>query len=208
MKRQIRTLSEAKPILEPHYNKILDAMKVSFRQQIEIKDFIYQNQGFFELKPRTKANIISDFIQTNITNSFSDTEGVTAGVFNDVFGLNIGNELFVRFKKMDKAFKTGNVSTTQQQNFQTQKCILGFPDQPTFVFAGYIPDSTWLNVTGFYIACWDGKTLEWFDEFGNSSYEQFEIKFDPTDPKLDEKVERRIKVSSKIIQLKVDKSNE
>jgi hypothetical protein len=209
MKRRIRTLSEAKTLLQPYYETIMEAMQKSFALQLEVQQILIDKGHFIQYKPRTKANMISDHIETYITDSFSEIPNVTAGVFNDVFGLNVSNEFFIRFKKMDKLFKTGNVNTTQQKEMQKQHQIIGFPDNPTFVFAGYIPDVTWTNVIGYYLACWDGKTLEWFDEFGNSSFEQFAIEFNPSDDEeLHKKIEKQIRVSAqKVIPLKA-KGNE
>jgi hypothetical protein len=72
--------------------------------------------------------------------------------------------------------------------------IDGFPEQPTFLFAGYIPDSTWSNIKGIYVACWIGNTLEWVDEFGKYSAEQAVLDFDAKEDTEVTEIEKRIKL--------------
>jgi hypothetical protein len=75
-----------------------------------------------------------------------------------------------------------------------QRQILGFPEQPTFLFAGYIPDSTWSNIKGIYVACWIGNTLEWVDEFGKYSAELAVLDFDAKEKTEVKEIEKRIKL--------------
>jgi hypothetical protein len=72
--------------------------------------------------------------------------------------------------------------------------IEGFPEKPTFLFAGYIPDKSWSTIKGVYVACWIGKVLEWVDEFGKYSTEQTTIDFDAANKEAFKEIEKRIKL--------------
>ena len=75
-----------------------------------------------------------------------------------------------------------------------QAQIEGFPEKPTFLFAGYIPDETWSSIQGIYVACWLGNVLEWVDEFGKYSIEQTVIDFDRENKDMVKEIEERIKL--------------
>lgn len=131
-----------------------------------------------EFKPRTKACIIHDMIRANTLERFSHRDDVQVGEFNKVFGPNIRDELFVRFKKMNKEFGVTSILTKQHKNYLAQQRIVGFPEEPTFLFAGYIPNEAWTDIIGIYLACWNGDVLEWYDEAGKFSYEQLSLDFE------------------------------
>lgn len=202
MKRTLLSLQQAVQILEPYKEIILSEMQKSFEQHLSVRNFISEEIGFYPLKPRTKAGLISEFVESNISQAFAEIEKVTSGVFNGVFGLNVENLMFIRFKKMNKDFKTGNIDTIQQRKLQNQSTLNGFPDKPTIIFAGYIPNSTWMNVIGYYLACWDGERLLWYDEFGNVSYEQLSLDIKITDEKVHKEIESIIKVRKDIVTAK------
>lgn len=102
--------------------------------------------------------------------------------------------MFIRFKKMDKEYSVRNLNTRQHLKYMKQSSIEGFPEKPTFLFAGYIPDRTWSNIKGIYIACWIGSVLEWVDEFGRYSTEQAVIDFDVENKDVFKEIEKRIKL--------------
>ncbi|HYH15372.1 MAG TPA: hypothetical protein VD794_09130, partial [Flavisolibacter sp.] len=102
--------------------------------------------------------------------------------------------LFIRFKKMDSTYSVRSLYTKQHRRYMKQGQIDGFPNQPTFLFAGYIPDKTWSSIKGIYVACWHGEVLEWVDEFGRYTAEQAILDFDKKEDQAINQIERRIKV--------------
>jgi hypothetical protein len=114
-----------------------------------------------------------------------------------VFGMVLQDELFIRFKKMDNTYSVRSLYTRQHTTFMKQGQIEGFPEKPTFLFAGYIPDKTWSSIKGIYVACWINDTLEWVDEFGKYSAEQAILDFDQKENKTIEEIETRIKLNGK-----------
>jgi hypothetical protein len=106
----------------------------------------------------------------------------------------VQNKLFVRFKKMDSTYSVRSLYTSQRGAYMKQGQIPNFPEEPTLLFAGYIPDSTWSAIKGIYVACWIGDTLEWVDEFGHYSAEQAILDFDQKEDQAVDKIEKRIKL--------------
>ena len=82
----------------------------------------------------------------------------------------------------------------QHKKYLEQQRIIGFLDEPTFLFAGYIPDQAWTSLSGIYLACWNGDVLEWYDEAGKYSYEQFSIDFDPSRNDAHKIIEKRVRL--------------
>ena len=180
MERKIHTLEQSKELIAPIYEEVISCVRNSFTDFIQFKGLFDQHTGFVEFQKRTKACIIHDLIKSKITNAFSENQTVTIGTYNKVFGIVLNDDLFLRFKKMDKDYKVSSLKTKQHRKFMNQHQIEGFPETPTFLFAGYIPNATWTDLDGIYLACWNGEVLEWYDEAGNYSYEQTNFNF-PTD---------------------------
>ena len=177
MERKFHTLEQSKELIAPIYEEVINCVRSSFTDFIKLKDLLDQNLGYVEFQKRTKGCIIHDFITNKVSATFSDNPNVTIGTFNKVFGIVLKDALFLRFKKMDKDYKVSSFKTRQHKQFMHQHQIDGFPETPTFLFAGYIPNSTWTDLDGVYLACWNGDVLEWYDEAGNYSYEQTNLDF-------------------------------
>jgi hypothetical protein len=152
---------------------------------------------FVEFTSRTKANIIHDYIRSGIIDKFSENEKLKIGDFNNIFGINVDNKLFIRFKKMDRNFSVSSTMTRQHKKYLKQHEIDGFPSKPTFLFAGYIPNATWTSLNGIYLACWNGSYLEWYDENGKYSYEQTTIDFQPNRLNIQAVIKGDTKVAEK-----------
>lgn len=201
MYREIRTLEESKNIIEPYYNRLVESISKAFNSFLEVKDFANSRQ-IIDFEKRTKAGIVHDHIKANIIENFAEEPNIRIGYFRRVFGIIINDELFIRFKKMDRNFKISNVLTPQHKRYMKQLDINGFPEQPTFLFAGYVPDENWLGVKGIYLACWNGELLEWLDEAGDYSFEQMTIKFEPSLNKVHKEIEKKFKLKeTKVISI-------
>ncbi|HTN36046.1 MAG TPA: hypothetical protein VL053_03170 [Arachidicoccus sp.] len=199
MERKILRLKEAKPILDSIHKHLVSSIHEGFEDWLKIREFINNFEGGpVNYKPRTKAGIIHEHIEKYIRINLADTEGVIIDEFNGVFGIHLQDELFIRFKKMDKDYATSNISTRQHRTFIKQGQIEGFPEKPTFLFAGYLPDNTWSTIKGVYVACWVGKNLEWVDEFGKYSVEQTILDFNEKEKEPFIEIEKRIKIKRAI----------
>lgn len=197
MNRKILRLKEAQPLLEKIHTDLVGAIRSAFNDWLRIREFSNTlDGGPVNYKPRTKAGIIHDHIEKFIRANFYGQEGILVDDFNGVFGMVLQNELFIRFKKMDSTYSVRSLYTRQHSKYMQQSYIEGFPEMPTFLFAGYIPDRTWSAIKGIYVACWIGDTLEWVDEFGKYSAELAILDFDTAENKVITEIEKRIKLKA------------
>ena len=197
MTRQIVNLKQAQSTLECIHSDLVESIQNAFGDWLKIRVFSNSlNGGVLNYKARTKAGIIHDHIEKYIRSTLDSKEGCTLVSISGVFGIILKNELFIRFKKMDNSYSPANFKTQQNTKYMQQGQIPGFPEKPTLLFAGYIPDKTWMSIKGVYVACWVGKTLEWVDEFGKYTSEQTKMDFDFETNKKDvfKVIERRIKI--------------
>ena len=195
MPRKINRLHDAKPILEEIHTDLVGTINNAFADWLRIRAFSNTLEGgLINYKPRTKAGIIHDHIEKFVRTTFTGRDGIIVDDYKGVFGMVIQDELFIRFKKMDNSYSIRNHETDQHTQYMQQGQIPGFPEQPTFLFAGYIPDGTWSNIKGIYVACWIGNILEWVDEFGKYSAELAVLDFDAKENAEVKEIEKRIKM--------------
>jgi hypothetical protein len=195
MSGQILRLKEAEPLLQTIHQDLVDAIRSAFSDWLRIREFANTlDGGPVTYKSRTKAGIIHDHIKKFILGNFQGREGIVVDDFNGIFGMVLQDDLFIRFKKMDSTYSVRSLYTRQHAKYMKQHQIVGFPEKPTLLFAGYIPDKTWSSIIGIYVACWIGNTLEWVDEFGKYSAELAVLDFDAKEPEVIKQIEKRIKV--------------
>lgn len=198
MSRIIHRLEDALKICDPIRKELNQCIRKGFEDWLLIREFANSlEQGMVEYHARTKANIIHEHIRKYIISGLKDKPEIKIDTFNGVFGLIIANELFIRFKKMDSGYDIRNIPTKQHLEFKAQGNIQGFPEHPTFLFAGYIPDLTWSKITGIYLACWINDTLEWVDDVGRLSLEQGILPLDATESEIHSEIEKRIQLKNK-----------
>lgn len=205
VKRNIRPLQEAMEILKPYYDEIVEDINGGVQDYLSIREFVNGLGVFVEYENRTKANLIHDHIKARITkrhgqqaiiNGPSSKQETEAKKWNGIFALRIGEGLFIRFKKLNDSMRAAGLATKQHVKYMHQALISGFPDEPTFLFAGYVPNKSWTAIKGIYLACWNGESLEWFDEMGRYHIEQLNIFSTPSaspEPKKQSLVQRRKK---------------
>ncbi len=69
--------------------------------------------------------------------------------------------LVLRFKKIDRNFRTRNVPTKQVVRMQYQMELQGLPPEATQVVAGYLLNALQDSVSGNWIVCPMGRSYEW-----------------------------------------------
>ena len=181
--------------LESIHKDLVLSIRNGFGDWLKIREYVNTFEGGpVNYKPRTKAGIIHDHIEKYVRTTFEGKEGIVVDDFKGVFGINLQDELFIRFKKMDKEYSVRSYPTSQHSKYMKQSQIVGFPEKPTLLFAGYIPDRSWSNIKGVYVACWIGNVLEWVDEFGKYSTEQTVIDFNADNKDVFKEIEKRIKL--------------
>lgn len=204
MKREIISLEKASVILEPHYSNLVDCIYGGFEDYLKIKSFASSFGKSVVYEGRTKGSLIHDHIKSRISDIYGENTLVEARKWNNIFALKIADDIFIRFKKFDQRRHISNYKTEQHIKFMAQSFIEGFPDEPTFIFAGYIPDRAWGTIKGVYIACWNGNEIEWFDEIGKYCIQQLNI----FDIPANQEEETRLKVRLKGKQQNKNDNNE
>jgi hypothetical protein len=206
--KQILGFDEAMEILAPYYNSIIEAMKGGFDDFSKVLQLSAEHIHPVEFQNRTKANLVHDYIAQRIVNLFHDKQGdgIKTGKFSQIFGVLVDSKVFIRFKKMDKYFNVSNYRTPQHKKYMHQRPIEGLSTEPTYLFAGYIPDASWAALSGIYVACWNGEVLQWIDEAGKRHSEQMVLKFDFKRQSIHGEIERKIKLNAKVININKDNS--
>jgi hypothetical protein len=105
------------------------------------------------LKIRTSASLIHDFIRTRAREEFYNDNTVRADEFNGMFGLLISNRMFIRFKKLKRDLQSSNVKTGQVKQFDKQQLELPGIAGLTFLTAGYVPNETWTAIDNIFLTC-------------------------------------------------------
>jgi len=180
--RKLIAREEAEKILEPYYESLVTSIDEGFDDFLRISEFKDDLGVFATFKQRTRACIVHDQVTARIKSKLMNFDGVKCDEWSKIFGIKIGDSLFIRFKKLDNHFSPSNVQTKQNDLFRKQMSIPGFPDSPTFLYAGYIPDSAWSRLNGIYIACWAGDHVNWVIDAGKYSSEQLGLNFRSTEP--------------------------
>ncbi len=177
MKRKIITLEDSQRVLTPHYQGLLEDIVGGFADYLKIKNYIDTFGRFTQYESRTNAGIIHEHIKARVSERFGST-ALTDGEakkWNGIFGLRINDDVIIRFKKLDDDKRVAGLQTKQHVKYMQQALIDGFPDEPTFLIAGYVPSATWTEIKGIYIGCWNGRIIEWFDEIGKYTTQQLSL---------------------------------
>lgn len=176
--RKLLRIQDAKEILKPHLTSIVKVVEQGFADQIKLKeaaDSLIGEPG--DWHKRTRATVAHQQIVRRASVEFGDKENITAQDWGDVFAVKFDEDLFLRFKKFTNTGSTYSLSgieTRQMRSFLGQGQLPGFPSDPTFIFAGYIPDRYWTKVMGVYVGCWLGKNLQWIIDIGRYELEQLD----------------------------------
>ncbi len=89
--RKILTRQETEVVLEPHYNKIEDAIRNGFQDYIDVTMKLNAEGKNVSFNKGTIAGMIHCFIKARIKNAFSENENIETKDFNKIFGVHIDN---------------------------------------------------------------------------------------------------------------------
>lgn len=197
--KHLLSKQQAEIILEPYLLKIQEAIESGFNDHLATINFHHSNGVYVAFNKKEKANIIHGLIRARIKKMFEGDTEVRTGNFNGVFGIQIKDNIFIRFKKINKDFGTSNILTKQTSDYKNQIEIPGIPEATTLLYAGYLPDLTWTSLKNIYIFCKLGDNLMW--QIGlNGSIEQNIINFKPIGSEQEETIQKRVKVKDNQIK--------
>lgn len=177
MSRKILTFEQTHDVIWPYLDDYLECVQKGFDDYKKINEFKNQLDVYSEFAIRTRASIIHDRICGRLTDKFGQNPDIKVGEWNQVFALKFADLVFLRNKKFRAGGKVSSYNTPQHKSFLKQSIIEGFPDEPTFVIGGYIPNNTYTELKGIYLGCWGADGLEWFSKVGEYVVEQARLVF-------------------------------
>src|SRR5690606_33472964 len=92
---------------------------------------------------------------------FYNVPGVTISRKGRMLNLIFGGEIVLRFKKVDRNFRTRNVPTRQARRLEYQMEVAGLPPKATVIVAGYLLNALQDGVQGNWLVCSKGAEVEW-----------------------------------------------
>lgn len=157
----------------------------SFQDSVKLIELGNQFGIPVEYETRTKANLAHDHMKARFKNKLSNLPNVETNKWKGIFAIKFGEDAFCRIKKFLRGGQVSCTLTIQQQKFNNQLSILGFPEEPTFITLGYYADKAWTCLLGIYASCSTPDGIEWFQKLGGEGYSQLNL-FDqpivPTNP--------------------------
>ncbi len=196
MKRKIISLEEASTILEPHYDNLVSCIGGGVNDYFKVKEFVDGFGRYTKHENRTKGSLIHDQIKARILETFGEGSIIES---KGLVSLKIQDDFLIRFNKLDNHKRSAGNNTKQHIKYMGQSIIDGLPDEPTLLFAGYIPDKSWTSIKGIYVACWNNSTVEWFDEIGKYTVQQLNIFEKPATEEDQNRMRVRLKGNKKNI---------
>jgi len=197
--KHLLSKQQAEIILEPYLLKIQEAIESGFNDHLATINFHHSNGVNVAFNKKEKANIIHGLIRARIKRMFKGNIEVRCENFNGVFGIQIKDNIFIRFKKINKDFGTSNILTKQTSDYKNQIEIPGIPEAATLLYAGYLPDATWTSLKNIYVFCKLGDNLKW--QIGlNGSIEQNIINFTPIESEGEVTIQKRVKLKDNQIK--------
>lgn len=190
--REILHKEEADALLGTYYPRIVEAIYNGFEDYLDLMRYRSERGKMTDYHARTIASLIHDNIAMSISRQFIDEPAVIAKEFNGIYGLLLEGKLLIRFKKLNEDYSTSNIQTRQTISYDNQESIEGFPEIPTFLYCGYVPDETWSSIKNIYLICREGNDNRWIKDLGTIDVQQNSLVFEDA-----EKIGERPRVRAK-----------
>lgn len=115
----------------------------------------------YPLSSRSRATVVYDFICHEIRHAFSEVPGVNIMKIHGMLVLNFNGEIILRFKKLDSAYRTGNIRTRHQESYSLQLQLPHLPPQATRLVAGYQLDRLQVDLKDIQVTHPIGRNVMW-----------------------------------------------
>lgn len=150
------------PLLRPLYEACHTAFDTMHQ---ESKDW------WHKVSPRTKANVMRDYLLFEVKKIVEDYEGIRFVRKNGLTLLGVNEKIVIRIKKLGSNLSTSNIQTAQNSAFEKQQLLLTGFTEVVSLNLGYIINEIWTKIEAVYITCPNGyKKVSWYirldDEMG------------------------------------------
>lgn len=150
------------------------------------------------ITPRTRANIMHDFMTARARNKVNGTYGIRVHESGGLFLLIIEDKINIKFKKLNEDKRPSNIPTQQSLYFMEQMELPGIPFATNLV-VGYELNKLQTDISAVSIICPLGIKNDWFfdidGEIPSDEIEVIEIPIPPTIPIIPFKLREEIKKS-------------
>lgn len=200
--RTILSYEEADQILNPLYSTLTESVTDAMKDYNLCLDFASRNLSLPQkFVPATKSILIWNFIINHVREKFSENPSIKPHIHKRVFGLLIHNSIFIRFKKIDKKGNSFNIETNNSKSLNSQGELDSFPEKPTILKFGWIPDKSNTLINDINIICnkTDGGVLWKIDV---TEKIKLQYLFPPTEVEVSPKIDRLLKINEQIKQNK------
>ncbi len=155
--------NEALNILQPHFGKLAAAFAKG--EQTWRQFTVSMPEAAIAMSRRGQSNMLYDFITKAAEVAFAfDAPHVRVRWQSGFLILLFEDRLAIRFKKFKRGrmYETYGIQTRQRRLWDSQQSVMPELPQPvTHAVAGYLLDELRQSLMGTWVACRDGRFLEW-----------------------------------------------
>lgn len=152
---------ETAEVAGEYFSRLATVIQLAFQDYLAALKEINSLGIRTNLKARTSASLIHDFIQIRTRDEFINEGNIKVDEFNGMFAILISGRVFIRFKKLKPDLNTSNVKTEQVNLFNKQQLELPGLNRLTLLTAGYVPDITWTSIQNIFLTCKRGDEIIW-----------------------------------------------
>lgn len=175
-------------MLKPHAQVIADAILTSWKKYMELP-----NEKTFSWIPRTRANVVHDYICHEIRHKFDSIPGISIIEDPGFLILNFSDIVLLRFKLLDRNLRARNIQTKQQKYYDNQSELPNLPPKAYRVIAGYQLDKAQVAVKDILIVRSIRKRTVWSYSILNDNVSSLRLPLAMDDVETEQPPRRRVK---------------
>lgn len=154
------TQQEVENLAKQYYPKIASAITAAFGEYMSARALLSVTE-VVNFKERTCGSIIHDLLKVKLKQEIGDDPDVSFGEYNNIFGIVIQGQIFIRFNKINEELFSSGAQSGQRDRYNNQIGFAGLGDDMTYLYAGYLPDRSWTTIKNIYLVCRSGNIIIW-----------------------------------------------
>lgn len=162
--RKIISEERASELLAPHFDRLFLCAKDAWRAWEQLGLVAPELRKAMDTTAR--ANFVSSHFRESVRKRFKDVHGTSICEKGRLFALDIKGLALLRFKKLDRSFRSRNVPTHQQMELQmqlqtTEVQLPNFPDEATWLTCGYVLNLHQTDIEKYVVTCSLGRQVKY-----------------------------------------------